>query len=70
LNGEIKPELASLGYVTLDGRSVPFDATNGWKVIDGKNIELVGTACQTVQSAGTHSLFATFPCDVVITLPQ
>jgi hypothetical protein len=41
---------------------------NRWKVIECKNIELVGTACDAIKT-GEHSVSARFPCDAVVRPP-
>jgi hypothetical protein len=69
LNGEIDPKLADRGEVLLDGMPVPKSDTNGWRVVDGSTIELVGGACDAIQS-GVHSLSASFPCEVIIKPPH
>jgi len=69
LNGEIDPKLADRGEVLLDGKPVPKSDTDGWKVVDGSTIELVGSACDAIQE-GVHSLSASFPCEVIIKPPH
>ncbi|HEX5098115.1 MAG TPA: vWA domain-containing protein [Polyangiaceae bacterium] len=69
LNGEIDPRLAERGEVLLDGMPVPKSDTDGWKVVDGSTIELVGSACEAIQE-GVHSLSASFPCEVIIKPPH
>lgn len=69
LNGEIDPKLADRGQVTLDGMPVPKSDTDGWRVVDGSTIELVGSACDAIQS-GVHALSASFPCEVIIKPPR
>jgi hypothetical protein len=69
LNGEIDPELADQGEVLIDGTPVPSDATNGWIIVDGSTIELVGTACDSIQS-GEHTLTASFPCEAIVEPPR
>jgi len=69
LNGEIDPKLADRGEVLLDGMPVPRSDTDGWRVVDGSTIELVGNACEAIQE-GVHSLSASFPCEVIIKPPH
>lgn len=69
LNGEIDPKLADRGEVLLDGMPVPKSDTDGWRVVDGSTIELVGNACEAIQE-GVHSLSASFPCEVIIKPPH
>jgi hypothetical protein len=69
LNGEIDPELADRGEVLVDGVPVPKSDTNGWRIVDGSTIELVGSACQAIQE-GVHSLSASFPCEAIVIPPR
>jgi hypothetical protein len=69
LNGEINPTLADRGEVLLDGAAVPKSDTDGWRVVDGSTIELVGSACDSIQ-AGKHMLSASFPCEVIVKPPR
>jgi uncharacterized protein YegL len=69
LNGEIDPDLADRGVVSIDGTPVPMSETDGWRIVDGSTIELVGAACQSIQS-GEHTLSASFPCEVIVQPPR
>jgi hypothetical protein len=69
LNGEIDPDLADRGMVNIDGTPVPMDDTNGWKIVDGSTIELVGSACESIQD-GRHTVGASFPCEAIIEPPR
>jgi hypothetical protein len=65
MDGQIDPALAGRGAVTVDGHPVTFGTD--WKVDpDGKTLELLGAACATVKSGGTHDVHAEFPCGVLI----
>lgn len=68
LNGEIKPSLAGRGHVFLDGEPLTLNDEDGWRVIDGETIELLGEACEAIKT-GHHSLSARFPCEVVVNPP-
>jgi hypothetical protein len=69
LNGEIDPDLANRGVVSIDGTPVSMSDTDGWRIVDGSTIELVGAACQSIQS-GEHTLSASFPCEVIVQPPR
>ncbi|HEX6274899.1 MAG TPA: vWA domain-containing protein [Polyangiaceae bacterium] len=69
LNGEIDPDLANRGVVAIDGAPVAMSDTDGWRIVDGSTIELVGAACQSIQS-GEHTLTASFPCEVIVQPPR
>jgi hypothetical protein len=67
LNGTIDPDKVQTGSVSVNGQQVPYDATNGWQVVDGNIIHFVGSACDLVKSTGAVSI--NFPCGAV-TFPQ
>jgi hypothetical protein len=69
LNGEIDPDLSDKGEVLLDGMPVPMSDTNGGRIVDGSTLELVGAACDAIQS-GDHTLSASFPCEAIIKPPR
>lgn len=70
LNGTVQPGTEQQGVVTLNGAPVPFDAPGapdeGWRLVSPTEIELVGTACQTVKSTPNAQLSARFPCGSVV----
>lgn len=54
------------GTVTLDGTKLTYNDANGWKLSpDGTEVELVGSACNTIKS-GDHSISAQFACGAVV----
>jgi hypothetical protein len=54
------------GNVTLDGSKLTYNDGNGWKLSpDGTEVELVGSACETIKS-GDHSISAQFACGAVV----
>lgn len=69
LNGKVDAALAEQGAVLLDGQKLGFNDPNGWKLNNESEIEIVGAACDTIQS-GDHSLSVTFPCGVVVIDPN
>jgi hypothetical protein len=69
VNGQIDPAKAALGNVVLDGQGLTYDDPNGWKLNSPTEIELVGAACDAIQS-GEHEISATFPCDAVVPDPK
>lgn len=69
LNGKVDPALADQGSVVLDGQKLGFNDPDGWKLNNESEIEIVGAACDTIQS-GDHSLSVTFPCGAVVIDPN
>jgi hypothetical protein len=55
---------ACLGRVLLNGREIPCGDENGWEAVDSDTIELLGDACDELQSDSGATLTASFPCDV------
>jgi hypothetical protein len=50
------------------GAEQPYDATgvNGWKVNNGTQVELVGSACDALRDPETTGIEFGFPCDIII----
>jgi hypothetical protein len=69
LNGKVDAELANQGSVVLDGQKLGFNDPNGWKLNNESEMEIVGAACDTIQS-GDHTLTVTFPCGAVVIDPN
>jgi len=68
LNGTVQPGMESQGSVLLDGTPLGFNDSNGWKLNNPSQIELVGASCEAIQT-GDHALTVTFPCDAVTVGP-
>jgi hypothetical protein len=49
LDQAIKPELANLCTVTVNGDELPLDDPDGWRVNSSVEIELIGMACANIQ---------------------
>jgi hypothetical protein len=65
LDGSIDPSKACEGTVYLDGVPLPCNDPNGWQLVTPTEIELLGDACETIQS-GSHTVTGSFPCDAII----
>jgi hypothetical protein len=65
LNGQVGAGKESLGTVTLNGASVPFDAQNGWRLVSPSRLELVGGACNALKTSENAQLSARFPCGAI-----
>ncbi|WP_236519165.1 vWA domain-containing protein [Sandaracinus amylolyticus] len=63
LEGEIDPDRACDGEVRLGGD--PLTCGTDWRAVDENTIELLGAACDRLQSGG-EALTASFPCGVII----
>jgi hypothetical protein len=67
LQGKIEVNLsrAGDGKVQIDGTAVPYEPTNGWRMLTSTQLQLEGTACQTWRNTGRKIDFD-FPCDVIV----
>jgi len=65
LNGIVDETSANEGNVYLDGQSLPYNDPNGWRLNGPDEIELLGTACDTIKQ-GDHSISVQFPCGIVV----
>ncbi|MEM9072617.1 MAG: vWA domain-containing protein [Myxococcota bacterium] len=66
LSGRVSLDEACSGSVRLNGRSLSCDDPNGWEPVDETRIELLGDACDELQSGPGSTLEAVFPCDVIL----
>ena len=65
LNGTVDQAGASAGKVSLDGMLLGYNDPNGWQLTAPDEIELLGTACDTIKT-GDHSISVEFPCGIVV----
>ncbi|UQA61945.1 vWA domain-containing protein [Polyangium aurulentum] len=65
LNGTVDEQSAQAGNVVLDGMKLGYNDPNGWKLNSPDEMELLGTACETIKS-GDHQISVTFPCGIVV----
>jgi len=64
INGNIDPNQAAGGTVTLDGMQLTYG--QDWTLVGGNTIELIGGACDTLKSSANPQVDASFPCGSVI----
>jgi hypothetical protein len=65
-DGVIDTAKACTGKVRLNGELLSCDdPKRGWRALDGRTIELTGSACQDWRR-GDAGLDAVFPCDAVV----
>jgi hypothetical protein len=69
LNGTVNAGGEADGSVQLNGMPLSLNDANGWRLSSPSTIELVGTACETVQNSENVALEATFPCGSIIVNP-
>jgi hypothetical protein len=51
--------------VTIETQSIPRSDTNGWRMVNTRRLELVGTACALWRQPASRSIDFNFPCGVV-----
>jgi hypothetical protein len=61
LDGNVVDGYENQGTVMLDGQSLSKDDPNGWRLNGSNEVQLLGTACETIQD-GEHQLAIDFPC--------
>jgi hypothetical protein len=66
LNGTVAAGKEDTGLVTLDGQPLAYGDPDGWRLMDGKTLELQGTACSTFKEADKPTLDASFGCGGII----
>jgi hypothetical protein len=64
LDGRIDTSLACSGTVTLGADELECDEE--WEAVDESHIQLLGPACERLQSSPEEVLRAVFPCDALI----
>ncbi len=64
LDGMVTSDDFCEGTVLLDG--MPLECPVDWTLIDATTIELIGSACDTLQDGGGHTVSASFPCGAVV----
>lgn len=63
--GRLNLARACDGSVILNGNPLPCNGANGWRPLSETEIELTGSACETLLTDPAVTLTATFPCDAV-----
>jgi hypothetical protein len=52
--------------VSVSDQAVPFDMTNGWRMNNSSQLELVGSACTNWQQPQNTKIDFNFPCDILV----
>lgn len=65
LVGTIDPTMACTGEVRIGGDLLDCEDPNGWRAIDATHIELLGTACDRLETTG-DPVTGRFPCEAVV----
>ncbi|MBN1656046.1 MAG: VWA domain-containing protein [Deltaproteobacteria bacterium] len=64
LNGRVTPGQECTGQVELNSKVLGCNDPNGWRLVDERHIELLGSACDEFMNNVAAVLEAGFPCDV------
>jgi hypothetical protein len=67
LNGTVTAGSESLGTVLLNGKALRYMDPNGWHLNGASELEVVGTACDTIKTSDA-TLSVSFPCDAATIL--
>jgi hypothetical protein len=65
LDTPILPDQGDEGTVTVNGDVIPYDDENGWRVNSETEIELLGDACELIQS-GDVEVTVEFTCHAIL----
>jgi hypothetical protein len=63
LKGQVDESAACSGKVTLNGKDLPCNSDDGWKLVDENTFQLTGTACSSFLTKASM-VYAMFPCEV------
>jgi hypothetical protein len=63
LKGMVDDGAACSGKVLLNGKELPCDSDNGWRLLDADTFQLTGKACSDFLSSAS-TVYAMFPCEV------
>jgi hypothetical protein len=66
LNGTVENGDEAQGKVKLDGKELPLNDPNGWRLSSPSTVEFVGKACETAKDKNDHKVEAEFPCGTII----
>lgn len=64
LNGTVTQGSECLGFVEMNGFSIPCNDPNGWRLVNPSTVELVGQACTDFLNSPGAMVRAGFPCGV------
>lgn len=65
LNGEVQAGQEASGHVVLNGKTLTYNSPNGWRLLSSNQLEILGTACDEVQTSPSAELTVRFPCGSV-----
>ena len=66
INGAVDPDAGAAGTVILGGNPLVYGDPNGWRLNGTSQVEILGTACDSIKSGAVTDLSATFPCGAIV----
>ena len=66
LNGKVKVGSECRGKILINGKELPCNDPNGWKLSNESTVSIQGTACEQYKADRQSFLQADFPCDLII----
>lgn len=70
LDGQVAAGKQCSGTVLLNDMPVTCDDPDGWKLSSPTQIDFVGKACESILTAATVKVSATFPCGIITPPPK
>jgi hypothetical protein len=64
LNGDVDPNRACEGEITLNDQPLPCNDSNGWTLIDSRHIRIEGAACEELKNNMSAVVRADFDCTI------
>lgn len=70
LSGKLEVDLAlsHMGVVEIDGKRIPFNTADGFRMNSRTQLELLGGACAQLRKPETQRVAIDFPCEAIIVL--
>jgi hypothetical protein len=65
LNGKVKMGSECKGKILINGKELPCNDPNGWKMKDASTVSIQGSACEQYKADRQSFLQADFPCDLI-----
>jgi hypothetical protein len=66
MNAEVDSTKAHLGTVLVNGQTAVYENENGWRLKSSTEVEILGSACQTVKTSAQPDVYISFPCDAYV----
>ena len=63
---KVNLQLLAKAHVLMDGKEIPLDDTNGWKMATQSQLELTGAACDNWRNPSAVKMDFQFPCEIII----